>query len=208
MQNVAQTESIPNRVRAEAYLAEAARRNPGPWEAHSRYVALGAECIAARHPGLDPERAYILGLLHDVGRQEGVHGMRHVYDGYRFLAAEGYPGAARICLTHSFPVEGLVASADNHWDGAPEDYDFICRYLASIQYTDYDRLIQLCDSLALPSGFCLMEKRLIDVVMRYGFDEYTLPRWRGFFAVKERFETAIGGPVYAALPGVIENTFR
>ncbi len=208
MPDSAWTESIPNREQAEAYLAAAAWRNPGPWEAHSRYVALGAERIAAHHPGLDPERAYILGLLHDIGRQEGVHGMRHVYDGYRFLAAEGYPGAARICLTHSYPVEGLVASADNHWDGTPEDFGFVRRYLANIHYTDSDRLIQLCDALALPSGFCLMEKRLMDVVMRYGFDEHTLARWRGFFAVKEQIESAIGGPVYEVLPGVIENTFR
>jgi HD superfamily phosphohydrolase YqeK len=60
---------VPTREWAEKLLAESAVLNPGPWEMHSRHVALGAELIAARCSGLDPERAYILGLLHDIGRR-------------------------------------------------------------------------------------------------------------------------------------------
>jgi hypothetical protein len=70
------------------------------------------------------------------------------------------------------------------------------------------RLIQLCDSLALPTGFCLLEKRLVDVVMRYGIKELTLDKWQAYFAVKAEFDRAIGKPVYSVLPGVVENTFE
>lgn len=199
---------IPTRLQAEAYLVEAARLNPGPWEQHSRYVAIGAERIAEQYPGLDPERAFVLGLLHDIGRREGRYGMRHALDGYRYMLAEGYPGAARASMTHSYPIQGKAVSAGGDcWDGEPGGYEFVCRYLKAIEYNEYDRLIQLCDSLTLPDGFCLMEKRLLDVATRYGVNEYTVPRWQACFSIKEHIETAIGGSIYRLLPGVVENTF-
>ncbi|MBN1148635.1 MAG: HD domain-containing protein [Anaerolineales bacterium] len=199
--------AIPSPEQAESYLQEAALRNPGPWEAHSRYVAQGASIIAARHPLLEPERAYVLGLLHDIGRRFGVTGMRHAIDGYDFLREQGFEDAGRICLTHSYPVKGLVEAA-SPWDGSPQELRFLRRYLAAIEYDDYDRLIQLLDSLSLPTGFCLMEKRLIDVTLRYGVNEHTASRWRGFFQIKQHIEGAIGVSIYRLLPGVVENTFE
>ena len=68
---------IPDRYQAELWLQEAGELNPGPWVAHSRYVAEAARNIAARLPTLDVEAAYVLGLLHDIGRRAGVTGMRH-----------------------------------------------------------------------------------------------------------------------------------
>lgn len=38
-------------------------------------------------------------------------------------------------------------------------------FVKNAVYDDYDRLVQLCDSLALPSGFCLLEKRFVDVAL-------------------------------------------
>lgn len=199
-------DTIPQKEKAEALLVEAARMNPGPWEEHSRKVAQACKIIAAHHPDLDEERAYVLGLLHDIGRRYGVRGMRHVIDGYRYLEQQGYTHSARICLTHSYPNKHLVHGADP-WDGASEDLDFVKRYLSGIEYDDYDRLIQLCDSICLPQGFCLMEKRLVDVVLRYGVDEYTVPRWRAYLHAKEIIEKQIGKSVYSLLPGVVETTF-
>ncbi len=66
--------TIPTLTQAQTLLAEAETRNPGPWVAHSINVARAAQLIAERHPDLDPDRAYILGLLHDIGRREGVTG--------------------------------------------------------------------------------------------------------------------------------------
>jgi hypothetical protein len=201
-----QNKSIPSREEAKALLAEAARMNPGPWEQHSLRVAEAARAIAQHHPELDAERAYILGLLHDIGRRYGVRGMQHVLDGYRFLTELGYTHAARICLTHSYPDQHLVHGADA-WDGKQEDLEFVEQYLDENEYDEYDRLIQLCDAVCLPQGFCLMEKRLVEVVMRYGVDQYTLPRWRGYMQVKEDVEKRIGRSIYSILPGVVENTF-
>ena len=202
-----QDNTIPSREMAEALITESAAMNPGPWEQHSHRVAEAAQRIAAYHPNLDQERAYVLGLLHDIGRRFGVRGMQHTIDGYRFLSSLGYAHAARICLTHSYPDQQLVHGADP-WDGSAEDLHVIEHFLFEIDYDDYDRLIQLCDSICLPHGFCLMEKRLVEVVFRYGVNEYTLPRWRGYMRVKEDIEAKIGRSIYTLLPGIVETTFN
>ena len=187
-------------------LAEAAALNPGPWIDHSRHVARGAQAIATALPSLDADTAYILGLLHDIGRRRGVHGMRHVIDGYHYLHELGYEDSARICLTHSYPVQS-AGFGSSVWDGTQAEYDFVDTYLRSVEYTLYDRLIQLCDALALPTGFCLMEKRLVDVVMRYGFGPLTVQKWQAFFVIRDGFDRLLGKSIYSLLPGVIENTF-
>lgn len=197
---------IPTRQQAETYLAEAGNLNPGPWVEHSRHTAEAAHRIAAHHPALNPEAAYILGLLHDIGRRDGIHGMRHVVDGYNFLIGEGHSDAARICLTHSYPLP-YADSGSGKWDGTQEEFKFVQAYLDEIEYTPYDRLIQLCDALALPSGPVLMEKRLVDVVLRYGLNQYTLEKWRAFFAIQREFNEAIGQSIYSVLPGIVETTF-
>lgn len=198
--------SIPSRQKAESFLKEARSKNPGPWIPHSKYVARAAEAIASHHPRLDPQTAFIMGLLHDIGRRYGVTSIRHLLDGYNFLSNQGFEEIARICITHSFPIKE-IDSVMGEWDCSSEEKDFLEKYLSAIEFDDYDRLIQLCDSLALPSGFCLVEKRLIDVAVRYGVNEYSVPRWNAYLTILEDFDQAIGSSVYTILPGVIENTF-
>ena len=198
--------TIPTRQQAEDYLAEAKSLNPGPWVAHSIQVGQAAHRIAIAHPTLDPERAYILGLLHDIGRREGVFHMRHVLDGYNFLIAEGYSEAARICLTHSYPIPD-VGARSGKWDATAAEEACLADFLAKIEYTPYDRLIQLCDAICLPRGPVLIEKRLLDVTLRHGFNDFTTRKWQAFFDIQQEFETALGRSVYSLLPGVVENTF-
>jgi len=198
---------IPSRPQAEVYLAAAGNLNPGPWVDHSRQVAQAAAVLAAHHPQLDPLPAYVLGLLHDIGRREGVTDMRHVLDGYIFLIRENYPDAAQICLTHSFPLP-LTGAGSGRWDCSAEELQFIQNRLDEIEYSPYDRLIQLCDALCLPCGPVLMEKRLMDVALRHGFNDYTLQKWMKFIEIQVEFEDAMGESIYKHLPKVIENTFN
>ncbi len=197
---------IPTLEEARRLMAEAERRNPGPWVQHSIFVAQAAELIAARHPLLDPASAYICGLLHDIGRREGVTDLRHTLDGYTFLIDLGFEDAARICLTHSFPVAAIQAGSGK-WDCSQAEYRFVEEFLAGVAYTPYDRLVQLCDSIALPGGYCLLEKRLVDVALRRGVNDYTVRKWQAFFQIQQEFEQVIGCSVYSLLPGVVENTF-
>ena len=173
---------------------------------HSLFVARAAAAIAGAHPLLHPETAYSLGCLHDIGRRVGVTDMRHLLDGYNFMQAEGFSDAARICISHSVAL-GDTRAVAGKWDCSPEEMRFLNEYVSQLEFDDYDRLLQLCDALALPSGFCLIDKRLMDVALRYGVDEYSLPRWKAYFALQTYFEEAVGGSIYRLLPGVIENTF-
>jgi len=202
---------VPSLAEAERYLAEAGARNPGPWVAHSRNVARAARAIAERDRRLDPERAEVLGLLHDVGRRSGGPGVadvRHLLDGYYFLRDEGFDGAARVCLTYSFPAPikdtGAFASA---WDCPAEERRMVQELLDGVEYTPYDRLIQLCDCLGAATGFWLVEKRLVDVALRLGTNAWTLAKWRAYLGLEREFSAAVGGSVYRLLPGVVADTF-
>ena len=198
--------NIPSIEEAERFIAEAELLNPGRWVQHSRNVAFAAKLIAEHHPELDPETAYVLGLLHDIGRREGRTHIRHLVDGYRFLIGLGYEDAARISLTHSFPIADLRVFV-GEYDCSPEDLLFLKEFISLVEYTKFDRLIQLCDTIALPSGFCLLEKRMVDVAIRLGINEFTIPGWEARFKLMAKIEAEIGCSIYSILPGIIEGTF-
>jgi hypothetical protein len=201
---------VPSVSRAHEILKHEGARNPGPWTNHLVVAAETARAIAARVPGMDAECAYVLALLHDIGRGAGGPGVadvRHILDGYHFMLAQGFDDSARICLTHSFPLKQADAFAST-WACPPAEKEFVQRFLDEVEYTPYDRLVQLCDALALPSGPCAIEKRLVDVALRHGFNRCTLAKWRAIFALEREFSTAVGASIYTLLPGVIENTFR
>jgi len=198
---------IPALEEAKLILQEAEKLNPGPWIQHSLYVAQAAKLIADNCEGLNSEKAYILGMLHDIGRRFGVTDMRHSIDGYLFSIEKGYDLLGKICITHSFQTR-KIKEAFGKWDCSEGEYNFVESYLNSVVYNDYDRLIQLCDALALPSGFVLMEKRMVDVALRHGLHEYIVPKWRTTFEIKQHFEKLMGKSIYSVLPDVIENTFK
>ncbi len=197
----------PDRNNAELALEEASRSNPGPWVNHSRHVARACENIALRCAGMDAERAYTLGLLHDIGRYAGVSSERHLIDGYRYCMERGWDKAAQICISHAFMIQDIETSIGT-FDMSGEDYLFMKEFVAGAAYDDYDRLVQLCDALALPSGFCLLEKRFVDVTIRYGVRPATVERWRKTLELKADFEEKTGCSIYDLLPGAVENSFR
>ncbi len=198
--------NIPSIEQAEIIIQEAQALNPGPWVQHSLFVGKAAQAIAQHHPKLNSQVAFILGYLHDIGRRAGLTDMRHTLDGYDFLMEKGFDTAARICITHVFPLKDIHAVAGK-WDCTQQELDFLNAYLSKIEFDAYDRLIQLCDAIALPTGYCLVEKRLMDVALRRGVNEFSVPRWNAFLDIQKEFESAIGQSIYRLLPGVVENTF-
>ena len=180
---------LPQRKEALAMLEEASALNPGPWFHHSLVAADCAEKIAARCPGLDAEKAYILGLLHDIRRRYGFSYLRHVIDGYDYLMALGYEEAAKICLSHSFDIKDLSSYVGKQ-DVTQEQKDRILQFLQTAVYDDYDRLIQVCDSIAMPHGPVDMETRMMDVKKRYG--SYPQDKWKKHLELKRYFEEKAG----------------
>ena len=198
---------LPSLSIAKCMIHEAGQLNPGLWVEHSFFTAQAAESIANNCPQLNPEDAYILGLLHDIGRREGKSNIRHIIDGYAFLKSKGYDDAAQISLTHSFPYKDINIYFGED-DCTEKEREFINDYLNKITFNIYDRLIQLCDAVASAYGFCLLEKRFIDVAMRCGADEKIVLKWEATFQIKDEFEKYMGKSIYQVLPGVIENTFE
>ena len=184
---------LPTREEAERLLEESEKMNPGPWGNHSRTAAHCAECIAGACEGIDPGKAYILGLLHDIGRRFGVRHLGHVSDGYSFMMSLGYDEAAKICLTHSFITHSLddyVGRADT----SAEELELITAELGKAVFDDYDRLIQLCDAISGSEGVMNIEDRMDDVARRYG--DYPPEKRAANRALKEYFEKKAGTDIY------------
>lgn len=186
---------LPTLQEAETILLEAEPKNPGSWVNHSRLVADAAKKVAELCKNINPEEAYILGLLHDIGRRSGFSHFRHIVDGYRYMNSLGFPSAARICLTHSFQYQDIL-SYMGIFDVPEQDKHEMEQLLFALDYNDYDRLIQLCDCLCGGEGVVMVEQRLVDVVLRYGFSELTVPKWKAIFELKKYFEEKTNKNVY------------
>lgn len=206
--------SVPTLEEANQLMRDAETLNPGPWVQHSLLVGQAAQSIAQKlvekdnplYPQLSPETAYIFGCLHDIGRRAGISDLRHTLDGYLYLRGLGFSAAAQVCLTHSFPVQDIRAGS-GHWDCSAQELAFVKAALSATTYTIHDRLIQLCDALALPTGFCLIEKRLIDVALRHGVNDFSVRKWQAFLDIQKEFEQTIQGSIYSLLPDVETHTF-
>lgn len=196
---------IPSRKIAHEMMIEAEKINTGPWVKHAYYTALAAERIAQKNPYLDSEKAYICGLLHDIGRREGVFDLHHTIYGYNYLHKLGYEEVGKICLTHSF-VNHVIDDFNGEFDCTEEEIDFLKLYIKNVTYDDYDKLIEVCDYLALPTGFCILEKRMIDVALRRGINDLTIEKWKKVFSLKQEIENQINQSIYSLLPNIIENT--
>lgn len=186
---------LPTREKAEELLRDGEACNPGAWAEHSRAAARCAEKIAAACGDMDPEKAYVLGLLHDIGRKFGVSHMGHIYDGYHYMTELGYDEAARICLSHSFSIQKLEDYIGK-WDIAPERQQELRQLLGELVYDDYDRLIQVCDSLA-GTTVVDMEDRMADVKRRYG--SYPQDKWDKNLELKVYFEKKMRQDIYTVV---------
>lgn len=193
---------LPTRTEAERELALAEQMFPGLWGDHSRNVARAAEKLA-RASGLDGDRAYVFGLLHDIGRRNGFSAVKHTLDGYRYLTSLGWDEAAVICLTHSYPTRDVYQDIAKI-DLEQPDVDWMDAFIRNHPYDEYDWLIILCDALAFADRLCILEQRFVDTSIRYGVHPFTVARWQATFAIKEKLEARIGRSIYDVLPEVRE----
>lgn len=149
------------------------------------------------------DKAYIVGILHDIGRRVGIVNIpKHVYEGYRFCSEKGWDEAAKICMTHSY----VLLKDEFGSEPSSNEEKIIKEYIMNCDADDYDRLIQLCDALAADYGFVIIEKRFVDVARRYGIMEHTLNKWNKTFEIKDYFEKVMGCSVYDVLPDIGRTT--
>ena len=183
---------IPGREEALRILAEGEERNPGAWADHCRVAARCAEKIAAA-VGMDPEKAFVLGLLHDIGRRAGQGHMIHVYHGYHYMMELGYDEVAKICLTHSFTHQDFDCFIGRR-DIPEVQQQELRRLLDGVVYDEYDHLIQLCDAISRSFGVVPMEERMADVRRRYGM--YPQEKWDANLAMLDYFSQKAGKDIY------------
>lgn len=195
--------NYPTRRQAEDMLEWGVSRNPGPWRQHSVNAARAAETIAAKC-GMDADRAYVLGLLHDIGRFEGVRGLHHAIAGYELMMRHGWDGVARICLNHSFP-EPDSTTFNGKRDCTPDELAMLDAALVAMTYDDFDCLIQLCDALASVDGIGMIEPRLLNVAIRHGVGARYQQKWQGFLDIKRHFDEKCGCNIYSLFRDEIEK---
>lgn len=194
---------LPTIEEAKRELQLAEILNPGPWVKHSLNVGMAARNIAEKIPCMNAEKAYIVGMLHDIGRRVGVVNIpRHVYEGYRYCMEKGWDEAAKVCMTHSY----VFMQKEFDYEPTTQEEIEIKKYLEICQADDYDLLIQLCDSLATDYGFVILEKRFVDVTRRYGIMKKYIEGWDRTFEIKEYFEERMGCSVYDVLPDIGRTT--
>lgn len=137
---------------------------------HTIGIGEAAAKIAA-YSGLNTDKAYACGLLHDWGKiqKEKETGIAHFIVGYQKMVQEGFSDIARICLTHSFP--DCHFKRDDYPAYSDEDILFVKDYLKNIVYDDYDRLIQLCDMFFEGLSKVSYQKRLEYIRARYRLEK-------------------------------------
>jgi len=198
----------PSREEAENIFLWAYEKNPEPWAKHCRAVARVAEEIALKSD-LNPEKAYIFGLFHDIGYyayESGKGSTCHIYFGYELMMEKGYETAAKICLTHSFPIQDFTTYSGSDMYCNDEQKTFITSFLSEAVYDDYDKLIMLSDCLGTAQGIVTMDKRNIDIVMRKGFNENTLKVWSAYYGLKDYFDKKCGMNIYNLFFNEIKNS--
>ena len=184
---------LPTREEVIALVRDGLACNPGPWGRHCLTAAHCAEKIASACGDMDSEKAYILGLLHDIGRKFGTRHLGHVSDGYTYMKSLGYDEVAKICLTHSFNNH-TVDEYIGKFDVSQEELTLIKNKLVETVYDEYDLLIQLCDSLAGADGVLDIEERMNDVKRRYG--SYPQDKWDSNIELMHYFEKRMNQNIY------------
>lgn len=54
----------------------------------------------------------------------------------------------------------------------------------------------ICDAISYPNGPTYIEKRLVDVVLKRGFNELTIPKWKALLELKSYFDKKTGRDIY------------
>lgn len=190
-------------------MLENARENAenDRWINHSICVGNTAGIIAkALH--LDEDYAKTLGYIHDIGKIYGYYGdgaLTHGIKGYEYIKNLGYDEEyASICITHSYLNNDIDCLSGDRSNPNGIAYNFQKEYVENHKYTDYDKLINLCD-LMCSQKVLTMEKRLIELIVRHGAFETTPYHISEALKLKEYFDNKLGYNLYDLFPGIVNN---
>lgn len=193
--------------KAYAFLENNSLKDNDQLMKHSINVAIVAERIADEL-GLNGKKAYVLGLIHDIGKKhETKVEMRHILDGYNFLYNLGYENEARVCLTHSFYDKKLVKKIlYNKGAGFTRDeIRFIISYINKREFDMYDKIVQLADNMGGTNGIMTVERKRMEIILKEGISDVTEVSLRGIFNIQNEIELKLNHSIYKAFPEIIDN---
>ena len=193
--------------KAYSFLEDAPRKNKDLWIKHSINVAIVAERLAEQLK-LDSKKAYVLGLIHDIGRRKKEHvGLRHIIEGYNFLEEQGYKEEARVCLTHTFYSRSLVKPnlTKENTNLTRNEIEFISDYINKNGFNIYDKILQIADNMGSATGINTVERRRTESMLRYGITDVSEKNLREIFKVQNEIEEKLGFSLYKIFPEVADN---
>lgn len=168
------------------------------WIDHSICVGDSAAKIAEAL-NLDPEKARTLGYIHDIGKGVGDFS-DHIMNGYKYIKELGYDDEyANVCLTHSYLNNDVTCTA-----GVPRDIPFRTEFVKNHECSIYENIVKLCDLMCKENNMTL-EKRLIDLIERYGVHYNTVYHVQEAEKLKKEFDSMLGYNVYKLFPNVLDN---
>ena len=200
----------------EIYAIEK-KRIEGSWDryyGHIYNVAKVAKKIADKI-GLDGEKIYIMGLLHDIGKfDDKLVNRFHGIIGYERLKDEDEE-IAKICLLHMFPnnvIRPFEDIGDRVFFNKKKDYDFTVQYAKKNPPNDYDLLIQLADTICHFDRLLTIEERVREYRARHNFKEDESQTQKAIalrMKLKKHFDKKLGVDVYKFLgiKNTMENNF-
>lgn len=169
------------------------------YDLHCITVAYNAQMLASHIPGMNMEKAFVLGLLHDYGEivsaidKNAFHGT----SGYYLMQEMEFDDVARICLSHTFPNPDFEV---NDYVYPKEELIKAKALLSMIKYDDYDRLIQLSDSLVRDYKNVTLRSRLVYVKEKYGITTAALKKkYREALRLKQYFDRKCHNDIYKIL---------
>lgn len=187
-------------------LAQGKKIDGKPYSfAHVENVAVLARNIASICE-IDSDKAYVLGLLHDIGRffVVGEHDElivndkhRHPIEGYLFLKNRGYGDEARICITHAFIQHENIYS---HMYSEKENQ--IISQVLEKEYDIYDMLIQLADEMSVMKGWCSLESRMAREAIQQGYSSDAWEKFLCLHDIKSMFDKLSRRDIYSL---ILEN---
>jgi hypothetical protein len=141
------------------------------WRDHCLQVSSAArrlaDIIASRGYTVDPEKAEVLGLLHDLGRSKG-HTLRHGIEGYLLAQEEGLGDEAPICLLHILKGRALQDAVALGMLTEQERSDLLRNGWQPRGLSLEERIAILADALISDTGLSPIEEKYGNARHRYG----------------------------------------
>ena len=165
------------------------------WITHCRCVGKTAGVIA-NAIGEDGDLAETLGMVHDIGKKDTTEVVYHDLIGYEYLKNLGYDDKyAAICLTHSYLNNDDTCVAGGY---LPEN-EFRTQYIKNHQYTEVEKIINLCD-LMCKNELVTFEERMIDLLTRKGIHPNSVYHLHEAIKLKNYFDAKVDGGIYSLFP--------